>query len=342
MSRVILNDFHLLPTSGHAGISRMTNNIKRKYYWPGMHRDIVTYVTNCKDCQKQKHSNKKIKEEMVITTTACTSLEKIFLDIVGPLEVDSCGYKYILTLQCELSKFVEAYPLADKSADTVARTFVENYVLRYGVPKEIATDCGTEFMNSTLENVCKLLKVSKINSTAYHHESIGSLENWHKHLGSYLRIQTKNQGINWSTWIPYWCFAYNTSVHTSTKYTPYELVFGKCCRIPSNLSEEVEPLYVYDDYPMELKYRLQKCNVEARNNLIACKLARKNKTDLNSNTITYSSSDYVLEKNENRNKLSEVFKGPYAVVRDLGVNVEIMKNGKPCIVHKNRTKMFKA
>lgn len=56
--RVIINDFHLLPTSGHAGIRRMTNNIKKFYYWANMDKDIIDFVNRCKQCQTQKqHKN---------------------------------------------------------------------------------------------------------------------------------------------------------------------------------------------------------------------------------------------------------------------------------------------
>ncbi|KAH9639666.1 hypothetical protein HF086_017660 [Spodoptera exigua] len=137
--------------------------------------------------------------------------------------------------KCELSKYVEAYPLISKNTTEVARILVNNFILRYGIPKEIATDRGAEFMSSIMNEVCKLLHITKTNSTAYHHQSIGALENSHKHLGSFLRIQCDNHPEMWSQWLPFWCFSFNTSVHRETKFTPYELVFGKKCSLPSNL-----------------------------------------------------------------------------------------------------------
>lgn len=159
--RVILNDFHLLPTSGHAGIKRMLNNIKKYYFWPGIERDITAFVRRCDKCQKQKYSIP-VREPMTVTSTAQSPFEKIFLDIVGPLDRDSNNYSYILTLQCELSKYVEAYPLVSKSSVEVAQAFVNNFILRHGIPKEIATDRGTEFMSTVMKEVCSLLKIKKI------------------------------------------------------------------------------------------------------------------------------------------------------------------------------------
>ena len=224
--KFILHDFHLLPTSGHAGMCRMINNIKRQFYWPGLEKDVQEFVKTCDKCQKMKHSNY-VKEPMCITTTASYAFQKIFLDIVGPLPQDYEGNVYILSLQCELSKFVEAYPLKAKDTITVSKALVDNFILRFGLPKTIATDRGAEFMSSTMEEVCKLLNIEKISSTAYHHQSVGSLENSHKNLGAFLRIQCQNNPQSWSHWLSYWCFSYNTTVHSATKYQPFELVFGR-------------------------------------------------------------------------------------------------------------------
>jgi transposase InsO family protein len=161
------------------------------------------------------------------------------------------------------------------------------------VPREVATDRGTEFMGDIFKQVCKILNVNKINSTAYHRQSIGSLENSHKSLGAYLRIQMDNKPESWSTWLPYWCFAYNTSVHTSTQFTPFELVYGKKCNLPSNLTKNIDPVYNYDSYPIEFKYRLQVSQSEARKNLINSKIYSKNRHDMYTNSICYKPNDQV-------------------------------------------------
>lgn len=85
-------------------------------------------------------------------------------------------------------------------------------------------------------------------------------------------MQVNSQTQEWSSLIPYWCFSYNTSVHSSTKFTPYELVFGKQCNIPSNLTTSLDPIYNFDNYAVELKYRLQKSQIAMRKILLILKL----------------------------------------------------------------------
>lgn len=192
---------------------------------------------------------------MTITTTASSGFEKIFLDLVGPLDKVEDGNCYLVTIQCELTKFIEAYPIKNKETETVARSIIQNFVLRFGIPKVIATDRGSEFVSSTMVEICKLLKIEKLTSTAYHHQSIGSLENAHKHLGAFLRAYSGNNGYDWSHWIPFWCFSYNNTVHSETKYTPFELIFGRSCNIPNNIKNcsRLEPLYNPNDYSLDLR-----------------------------------------------------------------------------------------
>lgn len=117
-------------------------------------------------------------------------------------------------------------------------------------------------------------------------------------------------------------------------------MYGKRCNLPSNLKKHVEPLYISENYPFELKYRLQVSQKEARNNLIHSKLSRKGKYDLHTNPICYKEHDLILIKNEIGNKLDSLYLGPYEVIRDESPNVIINKNGKIDTIHKNRTKLF--
>lgn len=340
--RVILNDYHILPTSGHAGIRRMLSNIKRRYFWPGIVKDVTDFVSKCDQCQRQKHF-KYTKQPMVITNLGNSAFDRVFLDLVGPLSNDSLSdSKYILTLQCDLSKYVEAYPIASKDSVSVATALVNNFILRYGIPREIITDKGTEFVSSIMQNVCKLLNISHITSTSYHHQTIGALENSHKNLISYLRIMTNNNSQNWSSWLPYWCFAFNTTIHTETQYSPYELVFGKRCNIPSNLTNTLDPVYNFHDYPVELKYRLQKSQLDARDNIDSSKQIRKVRYDSYVNIVNYKPGDFVLIKNEAcKTKLDPLYLGPFEVLKDVEPNIVIKYKNQEKLIHKNRTKLYK-
>lgn len=155
-----------------------------------------------------------------------------------------------------------------------------------------------------------------------------------------MRIQCDEHPDTWAQWLPFWCFTFNTTVHTETRYQPFELVFGKSCNLPSSLSDRIDVLYNPDNYVLELRYRLQKASNDARKNLIKSKDLRKVKYDENSKEINFVKDDLVLIKNESGNKVEKLYNGPYKVLEDLGPNVKIVKDNKIEIVHKNRTKMY--
>lgn len=83
--------------------------------------------------------------------------------------------RYILTIQCDLTKFVGAYPLYHKEAITVEKSFINNFVLRYGILEDIVTDQGSEFISNIFKEACKLLDINQLISTAYDHETLGEL-----------------------------------------------------------------------------------------------------------------------------------------------------------------------
>jgi transposase InsO family protein len=113
---------------------------------------------------------------MIITSIANKTFEKVCLDIVGLLETTQKGNSYLLTIQDGLSKFSLAIPLPKHTANTIARAFVENFICHHGLPKSVLTDQGPDFMSKIFKECCKLLKINKINTTAYHPQSNGALE----------------------------------------------------------------------------------------------------------------------------------------------------------------------
>lgn len=337
----ILNDFHLLPTSGHAGINRMIRNITKKYHWPGIYKDVTEFVKHCKTCQRNKHINLK-RQPMEITTTAERAWEKIYIDLVGPLPETDNNEKYILSVQDELTKFIEAIPICNKEATTVADGLVKGVILRHGVPSTIASDQGTEFLNEVLRRVCSLLKIRQINSCAYSHQSIGALENTHKTLGAYLRSYVTEKHTDWSSWLPYYVFSYNTSVHSETRYTPFELMYGRQCELPSNIRTGIDVVYNYDDYVTDLKHKLQTAYAETRKALVERKQVRKEFYDTyyKVSPRCYEPGSLVLLKNEARHKLDPIYTGPFEVLEDQGTNCKIIDKNKHTIVHKNRIKPY--
>jgi hypothetical protein len=162
----IIEEFHFSPLGGHQGVSII--RIKLHHNWKGLKKDVLEFIKSCASCQANKSSNRTVQQPMVVTTTASMPFEKIFLDIVGPIETSNNGIYFILTIQDDLTKFSSAVPLPNHTANTIAKAFVEHFVGHHGIPKSIVTDQGPDFLSKIFTACCKLLKIKKFNTTAYH------------------------------------------------------------------------------------------------------------------------------------------------------------------------------
>ena len=227
VKKQILYEFHDSPLGGHRGMNKTYHAFRSRYTWPKMRREIEEYIRQCKSCQTNKILTLRNKVPMQVTTTAERPFEKCYMDVVGPLPVTTQGHKYILTFQDDLSKYVVAVPIERQDADTVARAFVERIVLLYGTPQEVQTDQGSNFTSEVFRNTCSLLKVKKIQSTAFHPESQGSIERSHRVLAEYLHHYVSGDQTDWDAWVPFATYVYNTTQHSATGYTPFELMFGR-------------------------------------------------------------------------------------------------------------------
>lgn len=340
----ILREYHSSPTSGHSGFHKTYSRIKREFKWPKMKADIKNFIKNCDSCQKNKLVRKKNKNPMEITTTSSKPFERIFLDIVGPLPLTENGNKFILTLQDDLTKFSRAFAIPNHEAETIARKFVEGFICIFGTPQIVVTDQGKDFTSILLKNVSKLFKIKQINCSAYHPQSNGALERSHATLADYLKHYINDEQTDWDDWLNFAMFSYNTSVHTSTKFSPFELIFAHQAHLPSSLTKTPEFKYTYDDYIDEITLKFQKSREIARNNIIQSKHINKKYYDKNINSSDYNIGDKVYLLNEQvgkgkSKKLTQNYAGPYEVIEKLSpVNYNILVKNKKLLVHTNRLK----
>jgi hypothetical protein len=145
----------------------------------------------------------KLKVPMEIMTTDNSPFEKCSLDIVGPLPIIQEGNNYILTFQDNFSKYLIAVPIHQQSAETCALAFVSQVILKYGTPSIVQNDQGANFVSEIFKNMCKLLRIRKIQSTAFHPESQGGLKRSHGVMDESLRYYVDEDQTNWDEWVPF-------------------------------------------------------------------------------------------------------------------------------------------
>ncbi|PNF23780.1 hypothetical protein B7P43_G16801 [Cryptotermes secundus] len=345
----IIREYHESLIGGHTGISRTYERLKPYVSWPNMRRDIENYVRKCASCQRNKHTVPYTKMAMEVTDTPYAPFEKISLDCMGPLPLTEQGNKYILTCQDQLSKYLVAIALPNQEAVTIARALVDNVITVFGSPGSILTDCASNFTGEVMRHLCKLLRISRVNTTPFRPQSNGSVERSHAVITEYLRHFICHEQNDWDTLLPTAAFVYNTTPHTSTKYCPFELVFGGKPSMPGLLQRRPS-CSSYDereDFVSSLKERLQYSHEVARKALLNSKEVSKRYYDQKENTVTFREGDLVLLLQQHvrrgrSKKLSSPWIGPYTVVEVTGVNC-VLRSGtkrRTFKVHSNRLKLF--
>ena len=136
---------------GHQGATWTYCLIKLQYYWKGMNKDLRKYITQCALCHREKVKVKAYHLQMTEITEH--PFDKIAIDLVTECETCSSGYKHILTIIYHLTGWPEAFPIPDKSADTIVSTFINWNLPVHMCLRYIISDNGTDFKNHLMDQV---------------------------------------------------------------------------------------------------------------------------------------------------------------------------------------------
>ena len=128
-----------------------------------------------------------------------------------------------------------------------------------------------------------------------------------------IRMHYANNYDDWDKLLPFGMFAYNTSVHEATNFTPYELVFGRVARIPSSFPQD-EETETYGIYLRDLIVRINDIQKLAAKSLIKAKLRSKEAYDKKARPLHAKLGDQVyVVKNTRKGKFDSRAHGPYPI-----------------------------
>lgn len=201
--------------------------IRQRYVWPNMHRDVAIWAKNCLDCQKSKTS-RHVRQVPAQFASPDTRFEHVHMDIIGPLPACD-NYRYCLTLIDRFSRWPEAIPLRDISAQTVSRAFYDTWIARFGAPRTLTTDQGAQFESQVFTALLSLTGCNRIRTTAYHPASNGLIERWHRSLKAAIMCHNTS---NWVNVLSTVLLGLRTHVRLDTGASPAEFVYGTTLRVP--------------------------------------------------------------------------------------------------------------
>ena len=227
---------HTIPLAGHLGRDKTIKRITRHFYWPSVFRDVAEYCRRCPKCQRTaKGSQRKV--PLIPLLVMEEPFERIAMDVVGPLPRSRRGHQYILVVCDYATRYPEAMALWKVDAGSVAYHLIQLFA-RVGIPKEILSDQGTNFMSQLLRELYNLLNIRPIRTSPYHPQTDGLVECFNKTLKSVLRKLVNKEGHDWDRLLPYVLFAYREVPQSTTGFSPFELLYGREVRGPLDVLKE--------------------------------------------------------------------------------------------------------
>lgn len=186
----ILTEYHDAPTAGHYGVQRTITRATSRYDWTGMRKQIANYVHKCKECQKYKLQN--LKPAGLIQSIATHQR----FETIGPLPASEDGYRHILVIEDIATRWIELFKLKEATAENCADILLNEICLRYGTPRRIVSDNGTQFVSAVMQKLTFCMKIDHILLPVYHPQA-NPVERRNRDLKQQLAIQVGTNHINW-------------------------------------------------------------------------------------------------------------------------------------------------
>ena len=242
---------------GHLGIDRSTVLMVDRFFWPKMSEEIRQYIQNCERCLRFKQQPHQAE---MISLDASYPLQIVHMDflLVGSKKERDTN---VLVITDHFTRYAQAFVTSNQQASTVAKTFVDKYVVHYGWPEKILTDQGTCFEGKLFKNLCQEAEIRKMRTTPYHPMGNGQPERFNRTLLTMIGTLPQVDKANWPNWVNHLTHAYNCTKSQVTGFSPYFLMFRREPRIPVDETFNVTFPFRQErntmDYVHHLRERLQ-------------------------------------------------------------------------------------
>ena len=347
----VMSELHGGQLSGHLGVRKTEAKVRLRYYWPGIAADIRSFVRCCDVCARRKSPAKKGRAPLQQYRVG-VPMERVALDLLGPLPKSDSGNRWILVVGDYCTKWMEAYPLPDATATTVALKLVNEFICRFGVPQELHSDRGTNFESEVFGEVCRLLGISKTRTTAYNPKSDGLVERFNKTLVNIVSvmIDPQRRQRDWDEFLPYATSAYRCTPQDSTGESPNMMMLGREVSLPIDLVTECEGVESDSgqDFVENLRTNMQSAHQRAQECLGKNAQRQKRNYDRRAAHRGFKEGQFVWLFNPAKKKgvspkLMLRWEGPWLIVSrlsDVTFRIQLRPGSKPRVVHSDRLKPY--
>ena len=331
MKATLLFMHHDLSSAAHLGVNRTLEGMKLYWWWYDMNHDVALYVSTCHKCQLAKQPTKH-QGPLQLLTKVYPPFYKVAIDYHGPFP-RSRGYNYLLVVTCMSTKYLILIPMKQSSnsqdkidSKATAQALLNKVIYTFGIPAVILSDQGSNFVSAMMRELYSNLGIAKQQTTPYHPQTNGQVERHNKTIDNMLKTLISKNQLDWHDYIKDIEFAYNTSVHSATGYSPFYLIFGRHPLLPAplcygdlpNLFMEqsvLDRVQALKEARKTIEKRYTKDKSKLMNRANAGKAWRDIEFEIGQPVILYTKK---VRSKGTKEKLTPLWSGPYAIEERTG------------------------
>lgn len=308
----LIRSAHLL---GHFQTDSTLKRLQEQYFWKNMREQVERIVKSCVECYR--HHKVPVIEHEAKALEISSIFDRVGIDLTLGFPETKEGFIGLLVMTEYLTKFVVAYPIKSKTASEIAERLFD-YISFFGPPKEILSDQGTEFNNQVVNALLKISGVEHRVTSPYHPRTNGLTERVNGIIVESIKKHASTNILEWNKWIPYVLLAYRTKIHSSTGFTPFELLYGRKVKIFNDFSKiRIDESELIWKRSLEIKQLVDIVHPKAIENIAKSQqrqIKAQNNSKNISNEILPIGSQVYVKTTGLHNKLFDEYKGPFTVV----------------------------
>ncbi|RWR88624.1 transposon Tf2-1 polyprotein [Cinnamomum micranthum f. kanehirae] len=320
----LLYHFHATPEEGHSGALRTYKRLSQTFYWVAMKRSIREYVAACDTCQRNKAETLSPPGPLQPLPIPTMIWSDISMDFIEGLP-HSHGKSVIFVVVDRLSKYAHFVAVSHPfTAASIAQIFIQEIARLHGMPRTIVSDRDKIFLSQFWQEFFRLQGTQLCMSSAYHPQTDGQTEVLNRCLETYLRCFAGTQPKQWTKWLPWAEWWYNTTYHASIQMTPFEALYGRHPPSITSYTEDATAVAQLDSDWRSRDHILRRL----KEHLVAAQARMKVQSDKHRTERTFEVGDWVFLRLQpyrqaslamrSNMKLAPKYYGPYQVVQQIG------------------------